>query len=220
MNTIKEFENIIKVKFRDKKLLLQSLTHKSFSQSINNEKLEFLGDRVLGFIVSKEIIKVYPNDEEGALDKKYANLVNKSTCYKIGKFLNIKKYIIFGENYRSQKKSDQKIISDTIEALIGAIFQDQGLKEAEKFVIKNWKKYIYNSELTPIDSKSKLQEYSLKTFKQLPKYTLHKKTGPQHDPLFNVEVHIPKAKKMIASGSSKKIAQQKAAKKLLDFLKI
>ncbi len=220
MNTIKEFENIIKVKFRDKKLLLQSLTHKSFSQSINNEKLEFLGDRVLGFIVSKEIIKVYPNDEEGALDKKYANLVNKSTCYKIGNFLNIKKYIIFGENYRSQKKSDQKIISDTIEALIGAIFQDQGLKEAEKFVIKNWKKYIYNSELTPIDSKSKLQEYSLKTFKQLPKYTLHKKTGPQHDPLFNVEVHIPKAKKMIASGSSKKIAQQKAAKKLLDFLKI
>ena len=76
------------------------------------------------------------------------------------------------------------------------------------------------SESAPIDSKSKLQEYSLKTFKQLPKYTLHKKTGPQHDPLFNVEVHVPKAKKMIASGSSKKIAQQRAAKKLLDFLKI
>ena len=220
MNAIKEFENLIKIKFKDKKLLTQSLTHKSFNKINNNEKLEFLGDRVLGFIISKEIIKTFPNDEEGVLDKKYANLVNKSTCYKIGKFLNIKNYIIFGENYRSQKKSDEKIVSDTVEAIIGAIYQDQGLKEVEKFVIKNWKKYINMSESAPIDSKSKLQEYSLKTFKQLPKYTLHKKTGPQHDPLFNVEVHVPKAKKMIASGSSKKIAQQRAAKKLLDFLKI
>tara|TARA_B100000941_G_C28506322_1_gene557561 strand:- start:2672 stop:3334 length:663 start_codon:yes stop_codon:yes gene_type:complete len=220
MNKLADLENIIKIKFKNKQILKQSLVHKSYDKNNNNEKFEFLGDRILGFIISKELLKIYPMDTEGSLDKKYAYLVNKSSCFKIGNYLNIKNFMFLGENYKSQKKSDDKIVGDCLEALIGAIFIDSGIKEAEKFILRHWRSIIDNFEIPPIDPKSKLQEYTLKKYKQLPKYTLFKKIGPHHNPIFKVEVEIPKIKSSIASGSSKKIAQQKAAQKLINLLKI
>jgi ribonuclease-3 len=219
-NTLIDIQNKIKVKFNDLSLLERSLVHKSFDYKNNNEKLEFLGDRVLGLILSKTLLFNYPDEKEGIIDKKFANLVNKKTCAKIAKEIDIIKYMTIGDSYRGIKKSKEKIGSDCLEALIGAIYLDKGVDVAEKFILLFWKEDLAKSNLTPIDAKTKLQEHSLKTYKELPKYNVFKQSGPQHSPIFRVDVQIPNSKKITANGSSKKDAQQNAAKKLIKDLKI
>ena len=219
-NSIKEIENILNHTFKNSELLKQSLIHKSFNKDSNNEKLEFLGDRVLGLIISKRLIEIYPDEKEGIIDKKFANLVNRKTCSSIAKKLNLKKYMFLGSSQKSSLVTADKIMSDCLEALIGAIFLDSGLKSAEKFIFIFWKKYLEDSVLTLIDAKTQLQEYSLKNYKALPKYTIYPKVGPHHRPIFKTEVQIPNSKKIIGTGTSKKNAQQNAAKKLLRSLEI
>ena len=216
----KELEEILKYTFKDKDLLHKALTHKSFSSVSNNEKLEFLGDRVLGLIISKELLDKYPNEKEGVIDKKYANLVNKKTCAEIAKNLNLKKFLYLGASHKNLERFADKIISDCLEAIVGAIFLDGGIKFSERFILKNWETFIDRSVVTLIDPKTKLQEYSLKKFKKLPKYTFFKKTGTQHKPVFKTEVEIPESKKITGSGTSKKNAQQNAAAKLIKILNI
>ena len=131
-----------------------------------------------------------------------------------------KKYIYLGSSHKNLKRFADKIISDCLEALVGAIYLDNGIKSSEKFILNFWDTYIDKSVVTLVDSKTKLQEYSLKKFKKLPKYTFFKKTGPQHKPVFKTEVEIPEAKKIVGIGSSKKKAQQNAATKLIKFLNI
>ena len=218
--SLKELEEILEYNFKDKGLLNRALTHKSYNNEKNNEKLEFLGDRVLGLVISKELLDIYPNEKEGIIDKKFANLVNKKTCVHIAKKLNLKKYLYLGSSHKNLERSNEKIVSDCLEALVGAIFLDGGLRLSEKFILKFWQTYISQSVVTLIDSKTKLQEYSLKKFKKLPKYTFFKKTGPQHKHLFKTEVEIPESKKIIGIGSSKKNAQQNAAAKLIKILNI
>ena len=219
-NPNKSLEIILDYNFKSTDLLKQSLIHKSFDNQNNNEKLEFLGDRVLGLIIAKKLIEIYPEEKEGIIDKKLANLVNKKTCSKIANELNIKNFMFLGASHKSSEKFADKITSDCLEALIGAIYLDGGIKSAEKFVLNFWKKYLDNSSLPLIDSKTQLQEYSLKKFKELPKYTFYKKTGPQHKPIFKTDVQIRNSKKILGIGSSKKNAQQNAANKLLLSLKI
>jgi len=219
-NLNKELEIILDYNFKNSELLRQSLIHKSFDNFNNNEKLEFLGDRVLGLVISKKLIEIYPNEKEGIIDKKFANLVNKKICSNISKKLNIKKFMFLGASDKSLSRSSDKITGDCLEALIGAIYLDGGLKYAEKFILNFWKQHLENSTLPLIDAKTQLQEYSLKKFKELPKYTFYKKTGPQHKPLFKTDVQIPNSKKVRGIGSSKKNAQQNAASKLLQSLKI
>ncbi len=218
--SLKELEEILEYSFKDKGLLNKALTHKSYNNEKNNEKLEFLGDRVLGLVISKKLLDIYPNEKEGIIDKKFANLVNKKTCVHIAKKLNLKKYLYLGSSHKNLERSNEKIVSDCLEALVGAIFLDGGLRLSEKFILKFWQTYISQSVVTLIDSKTKLQEYSLKKFKKLPKYTFFKKSGPQHKPLFKTEVEIPESKKIIGIGSSKKNAQQNAAAKLIKILNI
>ena len=219
-NNLKELENILSYNFKDINILKLSLTHKSFDNINNNEKLEFLGDRVLGLIISKKLIETYPSEKEGIIDKKYANLVNKKTCSDIAKKINIKKFIYLGPSHKSLQRSADKILSDCLEALIGGIYLDSGIKHAEIVILNFWKKFIDNSAVTIIDAKTQLQELSLKKYKELPKYTFYKKTGPHHSPIFKTDVQIPNSKKVIGTGSSKKNAQQNAAAKLLNTLKI
>ena len=220
IKSINELERILDYNFKDKDLLHRALTHKSFSNNTNNEKLEFLGDRVLGLIISKELIAKYPKEKEGIIDKKYANLVNKKTCADIAKKINIKKFIYLGSSHKNLERSADKILSDCLEALVGSIFLDGGLKSSEKFIFKFWGSYIDKSIITLVDSKTKLQEYSLKKFKKLPTYTLLKTSGPHHKPIFKVTAKTPNSKTITATGSSKKEAQQNAAKKLIEDLKI
>ena len=217
---IKELEKIIKYNFKKPSILEKALTHKSLNNDVNNEKLEFLGDRVLGLVISQTLLEKYPDEKEGIIDKKFANLVNKKTCSLIAKKINLKRYILLGSSHKKLERSADKISSDCLEALVGAIYLDGGLKSAEKFILIFWEEYLLKSSITLIDSKTKLQEFSLKKFKELPKYTFFKKTGPQHRPLFKTEVQIPNSKKIVGIGSSKKNAQQNAAAKLLKILNV
>ena len=175
-NNIKKLENILQVNFNNKKLLIQSLTHKSFNEKYNNEKLEFLGDRVIGLVISKKLLNLYPEENEGTIDKKFSNLVNKKTCMEIAVQLNLKKFIKTGNSFKNLRSSDEKILSDCCEALIGAIYIDQGIVISEKFILRNWDKFIKKSKVTTIDPKTKLQEYSLKKYKKLPIYKSFKQS--------------------------------------------
>jgi len=217
---LKELEKILEYNFKKTSLLEKALTHKSFDNILNNEKLEFLGDRVLGLVISEKLLDKYPDEKEGIIDKKYANLVNKKTCLMIAKKINLKKYILLGASHKKLERSADKISSDCLEAIVGAIYLDGGLKSVEKFIFLFWEEFLLKSAITMIDSKTKLQEFSLKKFKELPKYVFFKKTGPQHRPLFKTEVQIPNSKKIIGVGSSKKNAQQNAAAKLLKILNV
>ncbi len=218
--SLKELEHLINYTFKNKDLLNKALTHKSFDNINNNEKLEFLGDRVLGLTISEKLLEKFPNEKEGSIDKKFANLVNKKTCANIARKLNLKRYIYLGNSNRNLERSVDKILSDSLEAIVGGIYLDGGLKAARKFILIIWEEYLDLSVVTLIDSKTKLQEYSLKKYKKLPRYTFFKKSGPQHKPIFKTEVQIPESKKIIGVGSSKKNAQQNAASELIKILKI
>ena len=217
---IRYLEKIIKYSFKNDSLLIKSLTHKSYDNLNNNEKLEFLGDRVLGLVISHKLLEKFPNEKEGIIDKKFANLVNKKTCSLIAKKINLKKFMFLGSSHKNLERSENKIISDCLEAIVGSIYLDGGLKASQKFILNFWKTYLDHSIITLVDPKTRLQEYSLKKFKELPKYNFYKKTGPQHKPLFKTDVQIPNSKKISGTGSSKKNAQQNAAAKLLRLLKI
>jgi ribonuclease-3 len=214
-NKISLLEKKIGINFKDKKLLIKSLTHKSFNSNNNYEKLEFLGDRVLGLIISKTLLEIFPEDNEGSLDKKLASLVNRKKCCEISKKLNLENFIVIGNAKSKKNKIEDKIISDACEALIGAIYLDQGLSSAEKFILKLWKSSLNLNIKDPVDAKTKLQEYSLKKYKTLPKYKLLSSTGPHHKPLFKIAVSIKNSKIFHASGHSKKDAEQKAAALIL-----
>ena len=206
-----KLEKKIDYKFKNRNLLVQSLTHKSFNKMNNNEKIEFLGDRVLGLVIAKKLLEIYPDEKEGILDKKYASLVNKKTCLEIAKSINLQNYIlIFNPRNRSVTIED-KVISDSCEALIGAIYLDRGFNITEKIILELWKEKIKESVITQIDAKTKLQEFSLKKFKRLPTYKIISNTGPRHKPIFRVAVKLQNTKFYNSEGKSKKEAEQNAA---------
>tara|TARA_B100001173_G_C15843213_1_gene485554 strand:+ start:101 stop:760 length:660 start_codon:yes stop_codon:yes gene_type:complete len=207
----------INIKFKNLNYLKKSITHKSYDSLKNYEKLEFLGDRILGFVISKKLIELYPNLKEGMLDKKLASLVNKNQCLEVAKNIGLEKFLLIG-NKKTNAKVENKILADSIEALIGAIYYDKGFEVTEKFILNMWKNFINLSEETIIDSKTKLQEYSLKKFKSLPIYKLVSSSGPKHKPKFTISVRLKDTKFYDGSGDSKKKAEQNAAKKLLDNL--
>ena len=219
MQNQKILEHKINIKFKNKKLLSLSLIHKSFDILSNNEKLEFLGDRVLALVLSKKLFNLYPYESEGNLDKKFASLVNRKTCLKISKNLELEKFLILGNTYKKNSKIEDKILSDACEALIGAIYLDSGYKVVEGFILKFWNDEIKKSGKIEIDSKTKLQEYSLKRFQKLPTYKVLAYKGPQHNPSYKVSVKIYNSKFFYGVGNSKKIAEHDAAKKLLKDLK-
>ena len=204
-------EKKINIRFKDSKLLVKSLTHKSFDKINNNEKIEFLGDRVLGLVIAKKLLEIYPDEKEGVLDKKFASLVNKKTCLQIAKNINLEKYILTFNPKNRKIKIEDKVIADCCEALIGSIYLDKGFAVTENLILTLWKENIKNSVITQIDAKTKLQEFSLKKFKKLPTYKVLSNTGPRHKPTFKVGVKLPNSKFYMGKGYSKKDAEQNAA---------
>ena len=220
MSTLKNLQKKIKINFKNEQILLQAITHKSYDPNNNYENLEFLGDRVLGLVVSKKLYELYPNEKVGSLDKKLASLVNKNKCLEIGNSLNLKEFVITGNSKTSKNIVENKIISDCCEALIGAIYLDKGFDIAKKFILKNWGEYLNSSVNTIIDPKTKLQEYALKKFKTLPVYKVISTSGPKHKPNFKVGVKIKNTKIFYSKGSSKRNAEQLAANELLKSLNL
>ena len=204
-------EKKIKINFKNKNLLIKSLTHKSLNKVNNYEKLEFLGDRVLGLVIAKKLLEIYPNEKEGILDKKFASLVNKKTCLEIAKKIELQKYILSFNTKNKKNIIVDKVLADCCEALIGSVYLDNGFNSVEKVILNLWSNHIKNSIVTKIDPKTKLQEFSLKKFKKLPIYKVVSNTGPRHKPLFKVGVKLIDTKFYISEGKSKKDAEQNAA---------
>ena len=215
----KKLEKKIDIRFRDKNLLIKSLTHKSFNKINNNEKLEFLGDRVLGLVMAKRLLEIYPEEKEGVLDKKFASLVNKKTCLEISKTIELEKYVLVLKPKNRKNIIEDKVLADSCEALIGSVYLDKGYAMVEKLILDLWSKHIKDSVITQIDAKTKLQELSLKKFKKLPLYKIISNTGPRHKPLFKVGVKLINTNFYISEGKSKKDAEQNAAFKCLQDFK-
>ncbi len=215
----KLLEKKIKIYFKNKELLIRSLTHKSFNKYNNNEKIEFLGDRVLGLVIAKKLLEIYPNEKEGILDKKFASLVNKKTCLEISKKLELHKYILTLNSRNEKNLIEDKILADCCEALIGSIYLDKGYQVVEKIILNLWSEHIKQSVITQIDAKTKLQELSLQKYKKLPIYKIISNTGPRHKPLFKVGVKLLDTKFYFSEGKSKKDAEQNAATKCLKEIK-
>ncbi len=206
-----KLEKKIEIIFKNRDLLIQSLTHKSFDKKKNNEKIEFLGDRVLGLVIAKKLLEIYPNEKEGILDKKFASLVNKKTCLEIAQNLELEKFVLTFNVKKKNNIIEDKVLADSCEALIGSIYLEKGFLAVEKFILNQWSKHIKDSVITKVDAKTKLQEFSLKKFKKLPVYKLFSNTGPRHKPIFKVGVKLFNTKFYISKGKSKKEAEQNAA---------
>ena len=215
IENIKKLQKVLKVDFKNINYIKYAITHKSYDSTYNYEKLEFLGDRVLGLIISNRLIELYPDEKVGTLDKKLASLVNKNKCFQVGDKLNLKEFILIGNQNSKKNNIQNKIISDCCEAIIGAIYLEKGFNFSKKFILKTWKEFIDESNVTIVDAKTKLQEYSLKNYKSLPIYKLISNTGPRHKPKFKVGVKLKNSIQAIANGSSKKNAEQSAATELL-----
>ena len=222
---LNQFEDKIGYKFKNKSLLNQSLTHPSYysEQKTDNkivnqfERLEFLGDRVLGLSVATMLFKKYNSFDEGDLSKKHSYLVQKNFLYKIAINLGIENLVLY--NFKKKnKKMIISIISDTVESLIGAIYIDGGHKSSFEFIKKFWISYLDIDVSKTLDSKTALQEFSQQKEKKLPEYKIIKKEGPPHSPLFTVSLKVLNLKKIKTSGSSIREAEKKAASEALKLI--
>ncbi len=224
-NNIDKFEKHIGYIFKNKNLLIESLIHPSFikdnkinkvSTFSNFERLEFLGDRVLGLAIAAIIYKKFSSNNEGDLSKRLSYLVQKNFLHKISvdlKMNNILKY-----TFKKNEKMNISILADSIESLIGAIYLDGGFLNAKKFIKKIWGPYFDIKDQNIQDSKTKLQEISQQKLKKLPDYELIKKEGPSHSPLFTVSLKVLNLKKIKANGGSIREAEKNAAKIALQLL--
>ena len=222
----KEIELIIAYSFKNKKNLKNSLVHPSSykdkkNKSINNlyefERLEFLGDRILGLSIASLIFDKFNDLNEGALTKKLSYLVQRDFLYKIALELKLDNFLRYSRK-RESNRMNKSILADSVESLIGSIFIDGGYNSAFKFIKKFWSPYLNLQESNEQDPKTKLQEISQQKFKKLPEYKLIKKTGPSHSPVFTVSLKVHKMKLAKASGGSIREAQKEAAKKILDLI--
>ena len=215
---ISQLEEIISYNFKNKKLLENALIHPSYitenkKKIINEvsdfERLEFLGDRVLGLAISSIIYQKFDKNNEGDLSKKLSYLVQKNFLYKISINLKIDRFLKFSS--KKNNKMNVSILSDSIESLIGALYLDGGFAIAKKFINSTWGPYLDVEDKNMQDPKTKLQELSQQKLKKLPEYNLIKKEGPSHSPTFTISLKVLNLKKILSSGSSIRDAEKNAA---------
>lgn len=220
------FSQIIEYQFKNFKLLKEALTHPSALGNSNllltqsYERLEFLGDAVLSFIVSEFLIKNFPSETEGSLTKRRAALVNKEILVLIGKRIKILDYLIMSGIKKFSESETLKAIEDSTEALLGAIYLDGGMMNCRKFIMRYWKSFLLKKIVLHDDPKTYLQEWSQKKGFGIPEYVVISKSGGDHAPIFKVQVKVADLPKFIATGSSKKLAQKDAAKELIKHIRL
>ncbi|MCQ2914964.1 MAG: ribonuclease III [Alphaproteobacteria bacterium] len=201
--------------FKDINLLKRALTLGFADHFSGYERLEFLGDRVLGLTVAKMLYQTFPKEEEGDLAKRFAHLVDEKTLAKVAKELTLDKYVICAHNERITNLTDS-VIADICEATFAAIYLDSNFETAENFVKNIWKDLVKASKLPPVDSKTRLQELLQQHGYPLPTYTELERKGPDHEPIFVMEVSVKGLNSCTGIGKSKKEASQNAAQKMID----
>lgn len=216
----------INYKFKDIGILKQALTHPSYASKMNipdNERLEFLGDSIIGFIITKKLFEEFPNYDEGLLTKIKGKLCSRKNLNKKAKSLELEKFILIDEKIKNQNSKD--FLGNAYESLIGAIYVDGKLKVVERIINKMFStdfksiKRKIKQKINIEDPKSYLQEEIQKKYKILPEYKVIKETGKQHNKTFYVELSIPDGK-FIGKGKSKKDAEINAAKKAIKKLNL
>ncbi|VAY87019.1 Ribonuclease III [hydrothermal vent metagenome] len=217
-----QLEKCLDYQFKDKNLIIEALTHKSFKKSYNNERLEFLGDAVLNLIIGEYLFSKFPSSNEGDLSKTRASLVNEQGFTRLALFIHLGDYIYLSESEEKNKgRTKASILSDAFEAIMGAIYIEAGIEVLKIIVFKlleNSYKKITLDELFS-DYKTALQEITQARFGSIPEYRLEKATGPDHQKEFELSLWINDKHYATAQGKSKKLAQQLAAKLTIDKLK-
>ncbi len=219
-NKYAALEKALGCKFRDQDLLVRALTHGSVRQSaskrIDNERLEFLGDRVLGLVVAEHLHKSLPDVREGDLARRFNALVCGDTCADVGREVGLGQYLILSTSEADNGgREKDTILADAMEAVLGAVFLDRDFEAARRVVHAVWAERLEEIRTTKVDPKSALQEWAQSQSLRLPRYTEISRTGPDHNPCFVAEVVVEGLQPERGEGSSKRSAQQAAARTLL-----
>lgn len=206
--------------FQDESLLKQAVTLGFGNYFVGYERLEFLGDRVLGLIVADMLFHAYPAEPEGDLAKRHSKLVRAETLAIVAEELHLGDYFIFPKSEANAiDKHSKTLLSDVCEAVIAALYLDGGLETAARFVKRYWTPLMQEAAVPPVDSKTALQEWAQGRKLPLPVYKVLSVTGPDHDPVFVMEVSVKGVKPVTARGNSKRSASQAAAAELLKVVK-
>ena len=208
-------------RFADPDLLERALTHSSAISpgkriERSYQRLEFLGDRVLGLVVADMLYRLYPKSNEGDLSRTLNTLVRKETCADIARQLVLGKEMILGDSEaRSGGADKDAILGDVTEAVIGAIYLDGGLEPARNFIERNFESYLADGQASRADAKTTLQEWAQARGLEPPLYVLVERNGPDHAPEFSIAVELAGFDRVEATGNSKKVAEHKAAEVFL-----
>jgi len=221
MEEIKKLEDRINYSFKDKKLIIEALTHKSYKQPYNNERLEFLGDAVLDLIVGQYLFERFPKHDEGKLSKMRASLVNEDGFTRLAEHIGLGDQLFLSnaeENNGGRTKPS--LLSNAFEAIIGALYLEAGLDEARRISIKLLEEVHPDISLDTLfkDYKTTLQEMTQALYGSTPEYKLVGSHGPDHKKEFEIAVFIDGKEYARASGKSKKVAQQESAAIAIDML--
>ena len=222
MNNISKLEDKLGYNFKNKQLIIEALTHKSFKKPYNNERLEFLGDAVLDLIVGEYLYNKFPKKDEGTLSKIRASLVNEGGFAKLAKVLDLGAFLYLSAAEENNKgRTKKSLLSNAFEAVMGAIYLEAGLQKAREIAVKLLEENYPKIDLDSLckDYKTSLQELTQAVYGTTPTYTLIGSSGPDHDKVFEVAVMLNDKEISKAKGKSKKEAQQDAAKIALAKLK-
>jgi len=222
MSDYSKLEKCLDYQFKNKDLIVEALTHKSFKQPYNNERLEFLGDAVLNLIVGEYLFKKFPNSNEGDLSKIRASLVNETGFTKLANEIKLGEYIYLSSaEERNKGRTKASILSDAFEAIMGAIYLESGLNILKPIILTLLEKSYdkINLDVLFSDYKTALQEITQAQFGSIPEYKIEASYGPDHKKEFEVSIWINNEHFGQAIGKSKKLAQQAVAKIALDKLK-
>ncbi len=206
--------------FKNKKLLEHALTHSSLTAACeSNERLEFLGDRVLGLTIAHLLFERFPEAQEGDLSLRHTQLVNKETLFQIGFKLRLGEYLRMTRGERASGGQLKKsLLADACEALIAAIYLDGGFSAAHAFILKYWDVLLNEKAQFVKDAKSELQEQIQAQGKSAPRYEIIERSGPDHAPLFKVAIFVEGMPSLKGAGPSRREAEQQAAQQLLAYL--
>ena len=207
--------------FRDIKVLKLALTHSSLigenkHSYSSNERLEFLGDRILGLIIAELLVNLFPNENEGDLSRRHAELVRMETLGKVANSLQLGTFVFMAKGEeRMGGRENSSLLADVCEAVIAALYIDGGLETASNFIEDNWQPFLKLNPIPPKDAKTILQEWAQKRGLPLPDYREIRRSGPAHQPNFTIAVTVVGEKQFSGSGQSKRAAEQKAAENML-----
>jgi ribonuclease-3 len=218
-NDLSALEERLGYRFKDIALLEQALTHKSFvtgRKHASNQRLEFLGDRVLGLAVAEMLYEFFPGNLEGELSQRHTALVRNETCVEVALLLDLGSHLRLGAGEKNAGgERNHSILGDACEAVMGAIFLDGGYEPAKNMIERYWRPLMTASAQAPRDAKALLQEWALGRGLPVPHYREIERTGPDHKPVFRVSLELPGILPVEGVGPSKRDAEKAAAAGML-----